>query len=300
MAKEPKTIQEQIELLSQRGMLFHDINQAPHYLANISYYRLKGYWWEMQQDFEKHTFKPDTYFENIIDNYNFDRNFRILVFNAIERIEVSLRTKLIYHMSLDYGAHWFVNQSLFTDPFNHSIFLSKLNREMLSSSEEFMKKHYGNHKNEVPESWKALEIVTLGTLSKLYKNINTQLPAKSRITNELGINSAKDLASWLSAITLIRNIIAHHSRLWNRAIITKYKWPKSTRFPLLDYTPDDQRRKKIFPILCAMIYLNDRISPGHHLKKELQELFHDFPSIPKYKLGFPPDWQEQPLFKNFY
>ena len=82
MAKDPKTIQEQIDLLESREMLFRDISKAPHFLANISYYRLKGYWWEMQEDFEDHIFQDDVYFEDVIDLYNFDRHFRLIVFNA--------------------------------------------------------------------------------------------------------------------------------------------------------------------------------------------------------------------------
>ncbi len=61
------SIAEQIALLKQRGMLFSEESNAPHFLANISYYRLKGYWWDMQSDFSHHTFHANTYFEDIID-----------------------------------------------------------------------------------------------------------------------------------------------------------------------------------------------------------------------------------------
>jgi abortive infection bacteriophage resistance protein len=77
MSKPPKTIQDQIALLQSRGMQFADINKAPHFLATISYYRLKGYWWEMQDDLINHHFAPNSIFEDAIDLYNFDRNFRL-------------------------------------------------------------------------------------------------------------------------------------------------------------------------------------------------------------------------------
>jgi len=85
-------IAEQIALLKQRGMLFKDENNAHHFLENISYYRLKGYWWDAQSDVKFHTFQANTYFEDIIDRYNFDRRLRLLLFDAIERIEIALRT----------------------------------------------------------------------------------------------------------------------------------------------------------------------------------------------------------------
>lgn len=294
--KIPRTIPDQIKLLQDRGMLFRDVNNAPRFLSNISYYRLKGYWWEMQDDKKDHHFKPNSYFEDVIDLYNFDRHFRLLVFNAIEHIEIALRTKLIYHLSLQYGACWYIEQSIFTDKIQHKEFLSKLNREMRSSSEEFMKSHYKNHKNDYPEAWKVLEVVTLGTLSRIYDNLDHQLPAKSKIANEFGLTSSANFSSWLRSITLVRNCIAHHSRLWNKVLITKYSWPKNKEAVLLDFTPNQNHLKKIFPLLAGMIYLNDIISPGHSLKKELLDLIQQFPKIPVYKMGFPPYWQNQPIF----
>ena len=82
------TIAEQIQLLKSRGMLFRDESQAAELLKNISYYRLKGYWWDMQIDYSLHTFKPSTYFEDIVARYDFDRNLRLILFDAIERIEI--------------------------------------------------------------------------------------------------------------------------------------------------------------------------------------------------------------------
>lgn len=296
--KNPKTIQQQIQLLQSRDMLFRDVNNVPHFLANISYYRLKGYWWEMQDDKVNHHFAPHSYFEDVIDLYNFDRHFRLIVFNAIERIEIALRTMLIYHLSLQYGECWYINQSIFTDKIQHAEFLSKLNSEMRRSSEEFMKSHYKNHKNDYPEAWKALEVVTLGSLSKIYDNLLHQLPAKSRIANEFGLTSSADFSSWLRSITLVRNCIAHHSRLWNKVLITQYSWPSNMESKLLDFTPTSNHLKKIFPLLAGMIYLNDKISPGHSLKKELVDLVQQFPNVPFYKMGFPPHWHNQPIFSN--
>lgn len=112
------------------------------------------------------------------------------------------------------------------------------------------------------------------------------------------MNSVKDFSSWLRTITLIRNIIAHHSRLWNRVIITQYSWPKNMENELLDYVPDNTRRKKIFPILIGIIHLNNNISPGHSLIKEIKNLFEAFPKVPIYKMGFPPSWHSQPIFIN--
>lgn len=297
MPKPPKTIAEQIALLQGRNLAFRHLPNAPHFLSNISYYRLKGYWWEMQDDFINHHFRNGSFFEDAIDLYNFDRHFRLILFNAIERIEIALRTKLIYHLSLAHGAEWYLNPSLFDKQNEFASFVSKIYADMGRSSEEFMVKHFQNHPTEHPESWKGLEVLTLGTLSKLYQNIRHQLPQKSQIATEFGLNNQKYLASWLITMTLIRNIIAHHGRLWNRVIINKYDWPPTTPKPLLTYIPNNVQRRKVFPILSAILYLNNEVSPGHHVKSELLQLFQNFPNTPLAKMGFPANWQNEPIWQ---
>jgi abortive infection bacteriophage resistance protein len=298
MSKEPKTILEQIALLKSRNMAFQNEANAPHFLANISYYRLKGYWWEMQDDKTNHFFADGSFFEDVIDLYNFDRHFRLIVFNAIERIEIALRTKMIYHLSLSNGAEWYLESTLFQNKKYFSGFQSKIHSELSNNSEEFIKKHYKNHPNDNPESWKALEVLTLGSLSKLYGNLNHQLPEKNEIAKEFGLYNQKYLSSWLITITLVRNIIAHHGRLWNRVIINKYDWPDKSRKPILNYIPNNHQRRKIFPILSAILYLSDFISPGHNIKSELLALFKAFKHVPLYKMGFPKEWEQQPIWKN--
>lgn len=278
-------------------MSFDEETDVAHYLANISYYRLKGYWWEMQVDIVNHQFKKESFFEDVIHLYNFDRNFRLIVFNAIERIEIALRTKMIYHLSLSYGGEWYINSNLFQNKLHHNDFKCKISREINESNEVFIKKHKNNHPDETPEAWKALEVITLGTLSRLFENINHQLREKSLIANEFGLYNQKTLSSWLRTITVIRNIIAHHSRLWNRRIINRYDWPQETPSTILNYIPTDHDRRKIFPILSAIIYLNNHISPGHHIKSDLLDLFDDFNEIPLYKMGFPDNWKEQQIWK---
>src|SRR5690606_35659028 len=294
MAKHPKTIQEQIDLLKSRNLAFHDEANAPHFLANISYYRLKGYWWEMQDDKVNHHFKPGSYFEDVIDLYNFDRHFRLIVFNAIERIEVALRTKMIYHISLTKGPEWYLDSKLFPNKKYFSDFQTKIHSELSESREEFIVKHYENHPNDNPESWKALEVLTLGSLSKLYRNLNHQLPEKNQIAKEFGLYNQKYLSSWLITITLVRNIIAHHGRLWNRVIINKYDWPDKSIAPILRLIANSNQRRKLFPSLAASMDLNNFIVARHHIKTERMRLVEEFSQVPMYKIGITLGWEKHP------
>lgn len=104
------------------------------------------------------------------------------------------------------------------------------------------------------------------------------------------------MVSWMRTITLIRNIIAHHGRLWNRVLINKYDWPSNTHTPILNYIPTNYQRRKIFPILSAISYMCDKIHPENHIRENLYKLFKEFDEIPLYKMGFPKDWKQQPLW----
>ena len=304
--KQAYSIADQIALLKQRGMLFHNETEASRNLGNISYYRLRGYWWDMQSDFVNHVFKPDTYFEDVIDRYNFDRRLRLILFDAIEHIEIALRTKMIHYLSLAYGSLWYLDAALFDNRHIiidnitktlHQTAMESLQKELDRSQEIFIKEHF-SHCSDCPvEAWKALEAASLGTLSKLYKSLKHQLPEKAAIANAMGLRLHNELSGWLEAITCIRNIIAHHSRLWGGNMI---KIPASRL-----HNPSGQwlvnplvsvQTKKPFLIISCMIYLCNQIEPGHEIKTGIISLFNDYPSVPVYKIGFLNNWQNEPLW----
>jgi abortive infection bacteriophage resistance protein len=159
------SILEQINLLKSRGMFFKDEIKARHFLSTISYYRLKGYWWDMQEDYEKHSFRTDSYFEDVVSRYNFDRHLRIILFDAIERIEIALRTKMIHHFALRYGGLWYLDSSLFSHKqlrdsakTIHQKTIEDLKKEFLRSKEIFVLDHISRFPNKEPDAWKILEI----------------------------------------------------------------------------------------------------------------------------------------------
>ncbi|WP_233244215.1 Abi family protein [Brumimicrobium oceani] len=107
------TIKEQISQLQDRGLNISNFELAEKYLSNISYYRLGEYWYVMQEDKANHIFKPNSQFKDVISLYNFDADLRVLLFSVIEKIEISLRTKLIYHLSHEIDPWWFQDFNLF-------------------------------------------------------------------------------------------------------------------------------------------------------------------------------------------
>jgi len=296
--KPARNIADQIQLLKDRGMLFRDETLAQHFLENISYYRLKGYWWDMQQDRITHTFTPNTYFESVVERYNFDRHLRLILFDAVERIEIALRTKMIYHLSISYGATWYLDSNLFVEQDKHIEHINHLQREFAYSQEIFIKDHKRKHPNTNAEAWKIMEIASMGTLSKFYKNLNHQLPEKSLIAKEMGLNLHSELSSWLEAIVYVRNIIAHHSRLWSRNMVKKPIdninnpigiWFDNNLLPV--------QRKKPFLIISSMIYMSNKVTPNHQIKDKILTVIDNNPEVPIYKLGFLNNWRSEPLWE---
>lgn len=299
MANKPaRSIADQIQLLKDRGMLFRDETQASHFLKNISYYRIKGYWWDMQQDRHTHTFTLNTYFESVIDRYNFDRHLRLILFDAIERIEIALRAKIIYYLSMSYGATWYLENKLFVEPTKHAEHINHLQREFGYSQEIFIIDHKKRHPNTNAEAWKIMEIASMGTLSKFYKNLKHQLPEKSLIAKEMGLNLHSELSSWLEAIVYLRNIIAHHSRLWSRNMVKRPigniknpigNWFENNLLPV--------QEKKPFLIISSMVYLCNKVTPSHQIKNKILDLINNNPNVPVYKLGFLNNWESESLWK---
>lgn len=306
--KSSRTIAEQIALLQARGMLIRDEQQAAFYLNHISYYRLKGYWWDMQTDCVNHTFAPNSYFEDVIARYNFDRQLRLILFDAIEFIEVALRTKLIYHLSQAFDGLWYLDSSHFDNAGLHAKHIEELKAEFARSGEIFAKDFRDKHPTENPNTriwessvspdvWIIFEVATFGTLSKIYKNLNHQLPQKSVVANELGLNLHSELSSWLEAISYLRNIAAHHSRVWNRSVVKRPIFPKNPRHQWLQNEITVVQEKKPFVIISTMVYLCNAINPNNEIKNKLLTLFRGNPNIPIYKLGFFNYWEQEPLWQ---
>ena len=291
------SIDEQIALLKSRGMLFRNEQNASVHLAHISYYRLKGYWWDMQSDRTNHIFSPNSYFEDVIDRYNFDRQLRLVLFDAIEIIEIALRTKLIFHLSQAFGGLWYLDNSIAEDLVLHSTHLADLQTEFNRSGEIFAKDFRKKHPNNDPDAWIIFEVATFGTLSKIYKNLKHQLPQKAIVANEMGLNLHSELSSWLEAISYLRNIIAHHSRIWSRNMVKRPTLIINPRFQWLQNGITPVQEKKPFYVIAAMVYLCNAIDLNNDIKSKLITLFQQNPNIPIFKIGFFNNWQNEPIWQ---
>lgn len=294
-------IAQQVALLQQRGLIIQDQSFAEHFLSMVSYYRLEGYWWPFQSDKVNHIFKPNSRFEDVIALYNFDRELRLIVFDMIERIEIALRTQLIYRLSLTHTPWWFEDSSLFNNLQYWQDSKTEIEKEVNRSKEIFIQEHKNKYTSDsrCPPAWKSIELISFGALSKIYSNLNGNIVIeKDQIAFEFGTANHTYLNSWLHTITIVRNICAHHSRLWNRRLTNSPKLLPRPPLPWLSFNPNANNRKSIFVATSCMKYLLQTISPNNHFTQRFEALFTKYPNVDLAALGFPNDWNTQPVWQT--
>lgn len=293
--KEILSFDKQIKRLQERGLIIDDIEKAKEFLRNISYFRLQGFWWEFQIDKENHKFKEETRFEDIINLYTFDRKLRLLLFDAIDRIEIALRTKLVYYPSIELGQWWFEDSANYFNSDFHQDSLSEVDKELGRTKEVFIESHYNKYGIENrPPAYKTLEVISFGCLSKLYSNLNNNIIAKNRVAREFNLPNHNFLRSWLQSFNTIRNIIAHHSRIWNRNIDFAPKFLHKTDFDFIE-KPDNEH--SIYHCMSCILFVLNKVSKGHSLKGKILDLIDNSPFIEIEEMGFPKNWKEQNLWK---
>ena len=292
------SIEQQIAQLKERGLNILEEDNAPRYLCNISYYRLAGYWWPMQADKENHLFKPNSKFSDVMALYNFDCELRVLLFAVIEKIEISLRTKLIYHLSHEIDPWWFQNTSIFINTSELIKTLSAIDEEIERSKDIFIKEHKKKHKDDLrlPPAWKSVELTSFGSLSKLYGNLKNTVKTKDIIAISFGTVNHTFLPSWLQSIAQIRNYCAHHSRLWNRNLPGSPKLLPKPPFAWVADVPKENEFHKLYVHLCCMKYLLNIVQPQNSFTTALNNLLIKYPNVDPNALGLKANWQNEPLW----
>lgn len=295
-SKPPLTFSEQLTLLDSRGLIIGDPQKVKDFLATVSFYRLRAYTYPFQIIADpNHSFQPGTTFEGVQNLYLFDNELRQLVFASMEQIEIALRTQIIYHMAHGFGSHFYENSRLFSKKTDLLSDLQTLDREVQRSikSEEFITHYMDTYYSPLrPPVWMSLEVASFGLLSRLFKNLIDN-DEKKKVARHFGLPE-QILASWMEALSHVRNICAHHGRLWNRQLIKSPQLPRSPANLWIISNGINQRR--IYATLCCIKYLLDVISPNHSFHLRLKNLLNNHPGIPNLNMGFPANWQADPFW----
>jgi abortive infection bacteriophage resistance protein len=293
--KQLLTLDQQISILKQRGLIIENEAEAESILDTISYFRLAGYWRLMEADKQNHVFKPGSYFSQIISLYHFDEELRMLVFAAIQQIEVTVRTRLIRLFSERHGAFWFMDQGLADNSTLFQSNLKSLQEELNRSEDEFILEHFRKYDTpSMPPVWKTLEVASMGTLSKLYANMSDSA-AKKSVSRSFLIPKFEYMRNWLRCITVIRNICAHHARLWNTNIVVKPNLPN--RLPNKWIVNKQVAPDKPYPHFCYIAYWLNSINPSNTFTKDIKTLLAKYPVVNPAAMGFPRGYQNEPLWQ---
>lgn len=297
--------------LTDRGLDLPDRDRAARYLRQIGYYRLSPYAIPFRSTGDQ--FRPGTSFDDLLGLYVFDRHLRLLVTDAIERAEVALRASLTDHMATKYAnPHWYTDQTLFRDAQSHKRFLNmvvktcrdRLNgpaeRDNGSLHHQSALEHYlmTYEQPELPPCWVMIETLTLGQLSSVYENLKVRAD-RTEIAKGLGLNDAL-LKSWMRSYVRVRNISAHHGRLWNVGLGVYPMIPRDPSVSWLrgiDALPK-RSQKRLYPVLVSLQSILDTISPKSGWPRRLHSLASEAPELNRQGMGIPENWAQDPFWSK--
>lgn len=291
--KPPLSCGKQIELLIGRGLLVSDREKAEKFLNQVNYYRLSAYC--LPFEIKRHQFHPGVTFERIRELYEFDRRLRFLIDEALEVVEISIRTAVSYYLANKYGPFAHEEDKIFFDKNRHSEWLLKIHEETNRSKETFVE-HYKNKYEGFPQIpiWMAVEVMSFGALSQLYHNLLR--PDQIAIAKRIGYHSSV-LYSWLHTFTYIRNICAHHSRIWNRQLSIAMVVPKK------DYWYN-MNTKRIGSVIFAINNLMSKLLIEKEIRMDWQDKIKDLLDNPVdiskfYEvMGLSENWEDSLLWKE--
>lgn len=319
------TYPQQLDLLKGRGLAIADEAQALWLLEALGYYRLSGYFYPFRAPSDPliingkpvrqprlSTFMNGATFEQVSSLYKFDQSLRLLALHAIEKLEVAIRAKLAYLLAEEHPhAHL---ESKFWNPkycevptvmppesprqSNYEVWLDAYDKLASRSKEDFVKHFREKYEPPIP-LWVSVEVWDFGLLSHFYAGLNEA--HRRELADRFEVPRAVLLASWLRSISHLRNICAHHSRLWNRSLVDNPKPPGRNEVPDLDHLRQDERaRLHVYGTLAVMQYMLKRAGFDAAWSEKLKALLADFPAASPIAtpqtMGFPAEWTTLPLW----
>lgn len=289
------TIEKQIQAYKDADLLIDSEETVKSALINIGYYRLRGYSYHLYNNSTK-KYIPGTKFSDILSLYVFDRKLSKLLFDMLCRIEVSLRAKIVDSLITYNDALILHSPDIFLDKELFWTNNAKISSEILRSNDVFIQHNLKNYDGAIP-LWATVEILSYGTLSKIIKNLKTgpntafdlfadKFKYKSPGGKELKPSHSM-ITSWIHATTILRNICAHNSRIYNRTISTAPQLIKQ------DSITPMPKRNGLYQIILAMKYLRSTDAEWHEFTLNLENLIAEYSEIISLsRLNFPPDWKD--------
>lgn len=275
------------------------------WLRTVGYYRLSAYWlpYELPPadgQTRSKLFPPGTQFSEIVDIYVFDRKLRLLVMEAIDRFEIAVRARWTNLLSIASGSHAHMDVANFTDGLNHAQMYAKIAQTASKSSEVFVE-HYRSKYTDpfLPPLWQVTELMTLGEISKWFEATKDN-KLKDTVARDLGLPNKEIMEGTLQLLSYVRNICAHHGRLWNRKTVKRA--PNIRNFkPDIDIDrsgSQHQPRNSIYNVLVILSKTLKHQSPDTSFPQRVRTLIETRSGSQQKAMGFPSDWRTRPIWRQ--
>lgn len=268
-------------------------------LKSVPYCRLKQYWVPLLHSSNPNRFQPGVTFQKIWRRYTFDRQLRLLVMDAIERVEVAIRRLIIDELGLNHGATGYLNHSIFSPKWpaaDHQKLVDSIRKDWSQNKDELVLDYKARYTlSPDPPLWFALEVTSFGTVVTLYRNM--KWPEKRGIARALKVQEAEVFQSWLLTLNYIRNLCAHQGRLWNRQLNIAVKTPTKHHHPDW-HSPSPPPNDRTYVVLLILRYLQGTIAAQSSWLHRLSHLLESYEEIPLTPMGFPTHWHECPIWSQ--
>lgn len=285
-----KTIDEQLEILKSRGLAVEDEEGAKDFLLRNNYYRVSGYSLTLRSN---DVFASSATFRNIEDIYRFDHELRHIILYHIETIEVQIKSVYAYEFAKIYGPLGYLNTANFSNQDKHAEIIEKAKKqkERRLTHEAYLK-HFNNLQEEIP-FWAYVDLLTISDISFMYAISKRTL--KEAVARHFGLTMNRGpeiLGQYMHSMTIIRNLCAHGSRIYNRLFEQKPSLSKKEQALLIrrkDGTMDNAHFFGFFLIMRRLLPANDFLE----MKKSVVSLLEKYPSVCLRHYGFPNGWNEK-------
>lgn len=310
------SLEEQIKKLAGRGLDVGDTSQAMEHVYRMGYYRLTGYLHPFRQKNVEtsddgttrvtllSSYKPGTTLNQVVSLVDYDRRLRLLMLDAVERIEISVRMRIGYVLGKR-SPFSHLDSSTFDESFvrryKHGEWVAKAQQSHQRSHELFVQHFDNTYDGQLP-IWALTELLELGQLAVLYSGFRREIATE--LSDSYKVPTKTHFRSWLASINDVRNFSAHHARLFNRKLIHAPKRPKSGTVPMLEHLREPGSSKSgfgLYNVAAIMTYLLYSIDPNTTWPRQLIDLIEQFPAtehIGIESMGFPPYWKELPLWNT--
>lgn len=318
------SFEDQVQLMTSRGLTCPDDAAAVQLLSQVGYYRLSAYVYPFREmlppeqarlaspvHYRSDIIREGTSFDHVQKLWRFDRKLRLKFLDALEVVEIGLRTRLadvlgarnvFGHLEID---------SLDADACSElcpdgttDLFTEWLNRyEKLKESaknEDYMVHHRCKYGDPVPV-WITVEFLEFGALCRLYRLLKKT--DQNAIAASMGVKGGNLLGKWLRDLSYLRNLCAHHSRVWNRVLTYQSaKFNANQVEAELKHAAGWAVRDKIYVLSACLAYLVRHIDPAMTWPLDFRTHVRKFPDLPdkspESDMGFPDGWDDLPLWNT--